>query len=393
MSRGYASFFYNPWLIFLLLIDFLLLEFYYEEFLNKLTNGYLLWPYQPCGWDYFFVVGFICLLAVIISGGVKNKYKLSSSTLRQLINNALGYKWLTLFILFFFMMHFSWTIDAGYDIFLKIEFDEVNWMDLCRMVVPGSGMIVAALLIPVYQKEKKSLSEADILLSSFSVSYDKDTKVSFLQLGNFDLFFKPFRCGVFNALKITERLEGINKILVVPSTSLSNAPIRMDSTNEGAWRKFCDEMWGQNEKIQMTCDQQKYYNNVKTASEKYNKVMNNKGATQAQKLESMKELLSTIWPANYIFSDKLANYDNFDNMFEIASQLLKRHECSDSRTLIHISPGTSIPAGALTALGVKRNRIVIYTSQEERNKVFSVDIDVDNLSDWFSDLVKDKESK
>lgn len=392
MSRNYASAFYNPWLIFLLLIDFLLLEFYYEEFLNKLTNGYLLWPYQPCGWDFFFMVGFIFLLAVIISGKVKNKYKLSSSTLRQLINNALGYKWLTLFILFFFMMHFSWTIDAGYDIFLKIEFDEVNWMDLCRMIVPGSGMIVAALLIPVYQKEKKSLSEADILLSSFSVSYDKETKVSFLQLGNFDLFFKPFRCGVYNTLKTIEKLEGINKILVVPSTFLPEVPIRMNSADEAAWKDFCDEMWRQNEKIQMAYNQQEeYFNKVKTASKEYNK------ATQAQKLESMKVLLSTIWPANYIFSDKLANYDNFDDMFGIASQLLKRHECSDSRTLIHISPGTSIPTGVLTALGVKRNRTIIYTSQDKSEdnfgKVYSVDINVDNLSDWFSDLVKDKETK
>lgn len=390
MSRGYASFFYNPWLIFLLLIDFLLLEFYYEEFLNKLTNGYLLWPYQPCGWDYFFVVGFICLLAVIISGGVKNKYKLSSSTLRQLVNNALGYKWLTLFILFFFMMHFSWTIDAGYDIFLKAEFDEVNWKDLYRMVVPGSGMIVAALLIPVYQKEKKSISQADILLSGFSVSYDAKTKAYFLRLDNFDLFYKPFRCGVSNTLKMTEKLESINKILVVPSTYLSEASIRMDS--EADWKKFCDEMWRQNEKIKITYDQQEeYFNKVKAASKEYNE------ATQAQKLESLKALLSTILPANYFFSDKLANYDNFDNMFEIASQLLKRHECSDSRTLIHISPGTSIPTGVLTALGVKRNRTIIYTSQDKSGdncgKVYSVDINVDNLSDWFSDLAKDKETK
>lgn len=335
------------------------------------------------------MIGFICLLAVIILGKAKNKYKLSSSTLRQLINNALGYKWLTLFILFFFMMHFSWTIDAGYELFLNTDFDKQSWMEVCRLIVPGSGMIMAALLIPVYQKEKKSLSEADILLSSFSISKDRDTL--FLQLSNFDLFFKPFRYGVFNALKTREELESINKILVVPSTSLPNVPVRMD----GAWRTFCDEMWG---KIKMkTYDQDKYYKDVETAVKMYNKVVNDNGATQAQKLESMKSLLSTIWPANYIFSDKLANYDNFDDMFGIASQFLKKHECNDSRTLIHISPGTAIPTGVLTALGVKRNRTIIYTSQDKfgdnSGKVYSVDVDVDNLSDWFSDLAKDKESK
>lgn len=386
MNRKYTSAFYNPWLIFILLLDFLFVEFSCERLLNNWTNGSWQGPYTNGILNCFVGICLVVLLTVIIWGRCKLKYKLSSSTLRQLINNALGYKWLTLFILFFFMMHFSWTIDAGYEIFIDTEFNSQNWMKIFHIIIPASGMFIAALLIPVRQEKKKSLSEADILLSGFSVSK------SGLIPSNLDLFFKPFLCGVQvhnNSGTSEEQLTGVEKILIIPSSSLLNAPIRMDSVDND-WEKLEEKLW-ENERVKRTCSTRNMYHDiVQAAKVKYKEAVLSNYSNQTS--DSLKEFLSAIFPLEFIFSEPV-NYDRFDQVFKVASQLLKEHEERDSKTLIHISPGTSIPAGALTALGVKRNRTVIYTLQNKSDTVSSVDIDVDSMNDWLSELINDKDEK
>lgn len=396
MNKVYTSFFYKPWVVFLLLIDFLFVEFYYEEFLKKFMYDYFSWPFQLSGWDVFFVVALFLLLVGIISGRLNDKYKLSSSTLRQLINNALGYKWLTLFILFFFIMHFSWAIDAGYEFFVNTDFEKQNWMEIFHIVVPTCGMFFAALLIPVRQEKERSLSEADILLSSFSVSKSGD-----LLPGNLDLFFKPFLCGVYYNSDTLEQLKGIKKILIIPSVSLLNAPIRMDAVDNDNWDKLIDKLWENNDEIKKVysenaiVEQQDakhlYRATVYAAKDKYNEAVRSNHSIQ--NFDRLKELLSAILPLEFIFSEIPVNYDQFDQVFKEAFQLLRVHEEHDSKTLIHISPGTSIPAGALTALGVKKNRTIIYTLQNKENTLCSVNIDVDSMNDWLSELIDDRDEK
>lgn len=397
MSKGYTSVFYNPWLIFALLVDFLFVEFSCERLLNNWTDGNWQGPYTNSILNYFVAIGFIVLLTIIILGRCESKYKLSSSTLRQLINNALGYKWLTLFILFFFMMHFSWTIDAGYEIFVDTKYSWRSWLKIFHIIIPASGMFIAALLIPMRQEKKKSLSEADILLSSFSVS-----KSGYLLPNNLDLFFKPFFCGVqaHNNPDKLEQLAGIKKILIIPSTSLLKAPIQMDSIDND-WGELENNLWENNERVRTiysriaAVEKQNakdvYHNTFIAAIEKYNKALQSNNLNP--NFDNLKEFLSAILPLEFIFSELPVNYDQFNQVFKVASLLLKEHEKQDSKTLIHISPGTSIPAGALTALGVKRNRIIIYTLQNKENTVASVDMDADSMDDWFSELISDRDGK
>lgn len=378
MSKGYTSVFYNPWLIFALLVDFLFVEFSCERLLNNWTDGNWQGPYTNNILNYFVAIGFIALLIIIILGRCESKYKLSSSTLRQLINNALGYKWLTLFILFFFMMHFSWTIDAGYEIFIDTEYSRQNWVKIFHIIIPASGMFIAALLIPMRQEKEKSLSEADILLSCFSVSKKG------LLFDNLDLFFKPFLCGVKthgDNSGVWERLVGIKKVLIIPSESLCNAHITVDNEFVEKLRKFEDKLW--ENKLWENNEKDVYHQAILEAIKKYNANSN---------LDNLKEVLLAILPLEFIFSE-IADYDEFDQVFKVASQLLKDHEKRDSKTLIHISPGTSIPTGALTALGVKKNRTIIYTLQNKIDTVSSVDIDVDSMNDWLSELIDDRDEK
>lgn len=199
----------------------------------------------------------------------------------------------------------------------------------------------------------------------------------------------------------TGKVTGDKKILIIPSTSLLNAPIRMDAVDNVNWDTLTDQLWENNEEIRSVYTKsvigkeqdakQLYRETINAAKAKYNKAVQSNHSNQ--NFDSLKELLSAILPLKFIFSDILVNYDQFDQVFKVASQLLRDHEERGSKTLIHISPGTSIPAGALTALGVKKNRTIIYTLQNKKNTVSSVDIDVDSMNDWLSELIDDRDEK
>lgn len=390
---------YNPWLVFIALIDFLFLEFSCERLVDDLNKGLILWPYNCICHNVFFVIGFLFLLSVLGLGWFQHKYKLSSSTLRQLISNALGYKWLTLFILFFFMMHFSWAIDAGFDIFIKAEFNNDNWVgQLFYVIIPVIGMFVAALIIPVKENAKKPLSEAKILISAISVSIGQDKDFMLLPR-NLDLFFKPFIKGVSytDSDNPPVALNGIEKVIVIPSRSLLECKI---SSENDKWielkNKIPQKFAPDEDKLKSLSATEKVENQSKmiTPEEMLKNTINQ--YNEESTFGNMIKFLSCFMNVEFIFPTDSVDYDKFDQVFSVAADLLKKHEKNtDDKTLIHISPGTAIPAGALTALGIKKNRSILYTGQNGKNedKVSSVEIDVDSMDDWLSELMEEKDDR
>lgn len=371
-----VSILYNPWLVLIALVDFLFLEFSCEKVVDTWNKGIISWPYHQVYQNLFFVLCLIFLLSVVGVGWSKHKYRLTSSTLRQLISNALGYKWLTLFILFFFMMHFSWSIDAGFDIFVKAEWNIGN---IFHVIIPSSGMFVAALFIPIKHDVKTSLCEAEILLSAISVYKDKNGNFMLLPR-NLDLFFKPFFKGISiaDSDNSSVQLKGIEKVIIIPSRSLLECKISNENNNE--WIELINritipqKVMPDEDKLQDAIDQ---YNKLST-------------------FDNMARFLSCFIDVDFILPNNPVDYDKFDEVFSVAADLLKKYEHRpEGRTLIHISPGTAIPAGALTALGIKKNRSILYTRQngKDRDEVSSIDIDVDSMNDWIGELMEEKDDR
>lgn len=381
MNKGFNTAFYNPWLIFMLLLFFLFIEFSFEKIICSWAQGNAEWPYEYCELNILFISCTVFFFSTLLLGRCEHKYKLTSGTLKQLINNALGYKWLTLFILFFFMMHFSWTIDAGYAIFVAAEINQDTWMKIFNLIIPVVGMIVSALLIPNKQEKPRKLSEADIFLSPLSVSKGEGS-APLLKPHNLDLFMKPFfENGIsYSKNNGKEELDGIREFLVIPSTS--HPKCKIYEGKEEDWDSFLDNLNKSrickhiNKKILMEAIHNYNQSIEKDSNEKFN---------------GLKSFLSELLPVDFIFPESPVDYDKFEEVFKVASQLLKTYETAGSYTLIHISPGTSIPAGALTALGIKKNRTIVYTAQNEKNKVSSINIDVNNMDEWLSELMSEKE--
>jgi len=381
-----ASFFYNPLMILFLLFSFLFVEFSLERIINvKCTLGQVVWPYYKCCYNILFVTLSVIIVCIITIGRLKNNYKLSSLTLKHLISNALGYKWLTLIILFFFITHLTWAIDSLYKIIIDTELHKNNWMLLLHPVIPICGTFVSAILIPAKQKNNKSLSEADIFVSSMSCVFNRQDNSYMIKPHNLDLLFKPFyNSGIYYPPtgKI-EKLSSIKEFLIVPSNALLNC--RIDA--ESDWTPFVSKIKHAEKTKGITIEKflnaiTKYNSSLKEHNESFN---------------YLKDFLSELINVNFTFSEPV-DYDKFIRVFNVASELLKEHEKKTSKAVIHISPGTAIPAGAFTALGIKKNRTIIYSLQNVKDEeheilVSSIDIDVDNLDGWMDDLINDKESK
>lgn len=383
MNNNKTSFFYNPLIILFLLFSFLFLEFSLERIINL---GVLAWPYSKCWCNILFIVLFSFTIGVIITGRLKNNYKLSSLTLKQLISNALGYKSLTLIILFFFITHLTWAIDSSYKIIIDTEVHKQNWILFLNPIIPIFGMFVSAILIPpIRQENKKSLNEADIFISSISCSNINinDNNIPILKPHNLDLFFKPFyNTGIYyQPTKNIEILSKIDKFIIVPSTSFLECTI---DTNAD-WSEFIAKL--NKVSIAKKIDTNQFDEAIKTYNSSLKK--------QNKSIDHLKNFLEKLINVNLIFSE-VVDYNEFEDVFNVASKLLKKHEKETSRTLIHISPGTAIPAGALTTLGIKKNRTIIYTLQNPKDNdkiVSSIDITVDSLGGLIRELNADSENK
>lgn len=380
--RNFLIIFYNQWFILFQLLLYLFTEFSFERIISSSIKDRVQWPYECYIFNAMFVVSLLILMSVLVLGCYKHRYRLESITLKQLINNALGYKWTTLSILFFFMMHFSWTIDAGYNIFVNAELYRSTWEKVFQVILPLGGMFFSALLIPEKQERKISLSEADIFLSCISVTYVREEMKYYLRPHNLDLLFKPFFHNGIDATltNVKEELKKIRKFLIIPSDALLGCIV--DTSKN--WDDLLEKL--KNSKMCNNIDDTTFLE----AAEKYNQAIKN---NLVNDFDAIKQFLSLLLPVDFVFPTLPVNYDEFGQVFKVASQLLNENESSDSYSLIHISPGTSIPAGALTALGIKKNRVIVYTWQNVDDKVSSIDIDVSNMNEWLEDLLDDKEVK
>lgn len=86
------------------------------------------------------------------------------------------------------------------------------------------------------------------------------------------------------------------------------------------------------------------------------------------------------------------DYDKFDESVKVIKQAFEDFEIKTRESLIHVSPGTKVPTIALSILGIKGDRRVVYTDQKTKD-ITIIDVDILSLEDLLSELWKEMEEK
>lgn len=265
--------------------------------------------------------------------------------LKKLLTNAVGFKWLSIIFIFVFGIQITGLFDLGYQIIADVNVESrsmlINY--LAKAILFISSIFIINALFPSIKKDNSIDPTAETLLvTAFSISYNKTNQNYEISKRNIDGFMKPLeKDKLIRYENISDKkppkviLSNCTKISVLISKQLKEATLNSDT---GFNRKDIDQ-----------------YNALSTDN----------------RIDKFKELLTTklqnkINKDIQIYFSKPVDYEDFNEVYAESVSILKQHECGNvKQTVIHISPGVVVVSGVLTALSMKNLRFTLYTKQNE----------------------------
>jgi len=356
--------FQSNWFVLLLLSVLFLAEWmsfsYFGNENSYIWNSIHLWQ----------VIGiWIFLGVVIIIGSYLGEYKLRMQIVKRFLNNALGLRWLSFVFILAFLVHISLISNVFYAI---VVHNQLVWYTI---FIPVIGIIFLCAVFPVKNNfgEKDNDKRNKVLLIS---------GISMLSKRSVELLFKPFEdyTGYSN----------IKQMAIILSDGLYKE-------SEGGRKINMKDLEDLFSNIGYSPEE------IKQNTETYVSCINND-----QQVLKLKELLEKVltryftvrfphYPVpKFVFSQNYYNYDDFSSCYVGAGEEIKMIEKGfnvySSKTLIHISPGTSIITGVLSLYGIKANRELVYTTQDD-SRLISLNLDVWTLDELLNELWKELDEK
>lgn len=284
-------------------------------------------------WSFvaIFLILFICKLA-------SNNFKISPLTLKKMMTNALGYKWLSFLFIITFSMQLTWFINSTYKVFVDADFTLSAWQEGGKGILTLMSMLIINILFPIapYSQKNLSIKERDLLITTLSLQGG-----NVLTNNNIDLFLKPF------IYQMNGETFSIKKIVVIISDVLFSS-------------KYADDVRSKYQIEQENIDENSFVKLIRSIC--HNDMMN-------------------------VVLSAPVNYDDFQSVYKEADRQLRLNEDGESnQTVVHISPGTAITSGALTSLAIKANRLLLYTMQRGERCPQIFDINVFTVEDLLTEL-------
>lgn len=355
-----------------------------------LSNNYCKWSASwdsvPC-WTkmillsaMFFIVGIIVLM---IHGYKEGFYqKPSSELISGFLSNSVKGALVRFIILFLFLANVTWAIDCMYSIFMDSHISSI-----LHALIPISSLIILIYTYPYIGKDEPALEEKTVIVSSFSLSKDPNTKKIYPAWINIDLFLKPYIDGIYLTKekdKKTEpgkeqnngdynksvKLTKIKKHIIIPSIP----DIDLDST-------ILNEESGRPEYITHKI------NSIRECVLNLQKSDTNRNPYQ--KLASRLAMLIKVVSEMSVTVEvrKECDYDDFDKLNASFQIILK--DLDPDKTLLYINPGTVIASSCLAILSVIGGRTLMYLEQEKRKQLLSIYVSPDKMKDWLRELLND----
>lgn len=283
-----------------------------------------------------FLVLFFMKLAVV------NHFKVSPLTIRKMMTNALGLRWLSLLFVLTFTMQLAWFVDAAFQLFVAGDTGaETKWQCLLTF----SSLIIINLLFPIAERTKNKLSSdtRTLLVSGLS---GKDVITSW----NMNLFLKPF-----------EKYP-IKSVIVVLSENYLKFQLADDfkKLGEEDFIEICDE-YNKSDEVEV---RRNLFQRL------LERLLNNK---TNRKIE--------------VVLSEPVDYDDFDDIYMETSKLLNRYEKGTNETVVFITPGSSTISSALTPHAIKGQRMLLFAEQNKSGwPLKEAELDVFTVEDLLNEL-------
>lgn len=314
----------------------------------------------------------------------------------------------SLFIMVWFLVQITWFMDSMYALLFNYSPD--NLCESLAGVIISLLVMVALLFIYPYHRKEMGLAARESIYSMFSVQFNGN-----IAFRNFDLVLKPFFMKVEASDGIASQyLTGIKKVMFFISDKFKykvdkgtfckgkNTDDISNSSHvqeyECLFEEFSRAVGGgdceglNQEEVQVVREKWNAVAGVASSNDAKPEASSCVDFGEAREAErgyyaficlmkllmrlyvkhlsgaddSQKAALGQMIDGLEIrFSGFAVNYNEFASTFrEVNTELDKDEgENGTEKTLLYISPGTSISGGVMTALAMKENRLILYADQ------------------------------
>lgn len=274
------------------------------------------------------------------------------------IENTVGGDVFSIFMLLWFLMNFSWFVDATFTLVVTCEWSLSN---VVSSLIPLFGLILVFCLYPDFDEPHNDISSRKVVFTG--ISYD--AKVGMITERNMDSLFKPLISTVYD-IDNEKVLTGLERYIIVPSKEFLEVPFDISVVGEDG------------------------PDSIRMQIEQYNSCCNS--LERKDILETLLAELSFMKCGRRIsFSiDSPVDYNSFNEVFEAFEAKLQKYYTNDS--ILYISLGTSILSGALSMLAVKGKRVILYLHQGSSGNSFALKSfypSTKSLYTWYNSLKND----
>lgn len=275
------------------------------------------------------------------------------------VKNTVGGDFLSIMMLIWFLMNFSWFVDATFELVVKFDW---SCSSFAYSLIALSGLLILVCMYPDYEDADLDMSERKIVFTG--ISYDNSVKR--ITSRNIDSLFCPLVCDVVEGEgnnNTSMKLDGICKYVIIPSKELLTKPF------DNSFIESIDS------------------NELKSRFIEYNAHILSSETRTGDMAELLKDYCRNMFDKDIDFViESSVDYNVFSDVFDTFEKVLSKFRTGES--ILYISLGTSILSGALSMLAVKGKRIILYLSQADKQlKTFYPS--KRNLYSWYISLDND----
>ena len=342
-----------------------------------------------------FGAGFpVVLIAVPVLVGLwKDIFKLPHADLfRRMISSNVRNVTLAVFILLFFLAQITWLMDSAYSMLFDFSPDRLP-QEMTAFVLSGVCMIISMVIYPYAPAPDFGLDKRKKIYSAISFPAKPEKGFNW---NNADLLFKPF----FKPVKIvnsenSQYLFSIEELNIILSDSFD---FKKGMVNMSSFRDMISDLDERLRSEGVESIEQGEIIDEETFNKFLHIVLKYKVATHIgiensvrEKLMEQAERLKICWSptkdSNYEYK---ASYNDFKETFETIKRCLSDNETGETdETLLYISPGTSIPASAFSALSLRGSRLILYVNQDN-GQLMAINPNIKAMNEYLATEIKDE---
>ncbi len=314
-------------------------------------NAYLWGEWTVYG---ILTVGVLIFALWVIGQKFNHEFKIRSIILTRLLANAIAPQRIGTIYLLLFVIHIGWLTNATMSLFMESDIGKV----IATIIVCIIGTIVLIAFFP-NGKGKNTGPLNRIVISGISKLFPFNEYKKFNLLPFVRIFQKVKANKIVVVLSDILIKEGyLSPIIYVTEEQKKDDPIKFATFSEDP---SIEKMRGMH--INQLGSIKGITRDMEIIKKDLKQVLKNAARVE---FYNDKDILETIDACEIVFTDFIADYNNYQTSFVNINELVQTLDTPNNKLFFNLTPGTVTMSSVMTLIAVDGDRSLYYYSQDDK---------------------------